>query len=346
MPATTRSGSKSDGSNPSSTHSDKNSLSMSTANLNPHLSTIDTSSDGVSAPVSNFSQGNNAFNNDIHTEAIAATVTNVVSREFAKRKHVETQLSTAVDTSFKEIAQTMTELKSSSTLDYNRITTAMSDLKLATVGLKESTELCNAKMVSAVEGTNQGISQLVDQLALVLNVRSQSEIKVENDYVASTNVKPVVQDAATNRKSFIDTLIMGKPSTLPLPDTKSSMPRHSDQESFISYDCDSQQNCTNNGSTTAVNCPNPSVPHKNPPATNSHDPSTNDKLFNVNEFSLLIDEKIRYNDIDAQLAKVTLVDDSMFELEQFYTRLLLCISLGFKSPLRTLPAYRDLDQDI
>ena len=68
--------------------------------------------------------------------------------------------------------------------------------------------------------------------------------------------------------------------------------------------------------------------------------------FNMNEFSIALQGKVKFNDMDKYIDKIVLQDDSMFQLKDLYSRIILAISYGFIHPVQSLPTFRDLDQDI
>ena len=82
--------------------------------------------------------------------------------------------------------------------------------------------------------------------------------------------------------------------------------------------------------------------------TNSQPPQTQNStnLFNMNEFALAAQGQIKYKDIDKHLDKIVLKDDTMFHLEQLYSRLILAITYGFDTSIEHLPPFHHLHPDI
>ena len=89
------------------------------------------------------------------------------------------------------------------------------------------------------------------------------------------------------------------------------------------------------------------VPQNTQPTSSSQQNHTNStSRFNMNEFSIAIQGKVKFNNMDKYIEKIVLQDDSMFQLEDLYSRIILAISYGFVHPVQSLPLFCDIDQDI
>ena len=64
--------------------------------------------------------------------------------------------------------------------------------------------------------------------------------------------------------------------------------------------------------------------------------------FQVNQFSLATQEKIRFSDIISHVKEVSLEDDSARAMKRFYSKLMLAIQVGFQYNMSFIPAFEDL----
>ena len=79
---------------------------------------------------------------------------------------------------------------------------------------------------------------------------------------------------------------------------------------------------------------------------NKRSPQGKGKIFNLNEFAIAVQDKVKYTDIDKHLEKIVLQDDSMFHLEQVYSRIMMAITYGFNTTIEQLPSYQELHPNI